>query len=219
MDSKKQLPGRKQTGDISSRSRRVQSEQRKRQIIEATITCIDRNGLSQLTLDKVAAESGITKGNLVFHFRNRENLLEQTLQHLNEEYLESWQSAFAAAGDDPLRQLLALIDVRFSPTICSRKKISIWYAFWGETRSRPKYMKVCGESDQAFSNALLQCCHALHQQVGGSLDTKTSALAIEGMIDGLWQDILISPQRHKRADAATAVHRLVGALFPLERAD
>ena len=199
---------------IGSRNRRVQSELRKQQIIEATIDSIDSSGLSQLSLDKIAAKAGITKGNLVFHYQNRDNLLEKTLQFLNQEYLNCWQGLLEDAGDDVVKQIEALIDARFTPRICSRKKISIWYAFWGETRSRPGYQKVCGESDLAYSHALLRCCTALQARYKGSLDAVTAAQAIEGMIDGLWQDMLISPQGMKRKDAAAAVHRLLNAIFP-----
>lgn len=200
--------------DLANRNRRVQSEQRKQQIIDATITCIETSGLSQLTLDKIATEAGITKGNLVFHFENRDNLLEQTLKSLNDEYLQSWQSALAAAGAAPLAQVQALIDVRFTAQLCSRKKIGIWYAFWGETRSRPRYLAVCGQSDRAYSDALLRCCENLHAELGGTLQPATAALAIEGMIDGLWQDMLISPNSMTRREAVAAVHRLLSALFP-----
>ena len=202
---------------VSKLNRRAQSEHRKRQIIEATLDCIDRSGLSQLTLDKIAAQAGITKGNLVFHFTNRDNLLGQSLQFLNNEYLSCWREKLAQASDQPAEQLRALIDARFSPQVCNRKKISIWYAFWGEIRARPDYQKIRGDSDLAYSDALLQCCHALCDNDSSSLDAETSAMAIEGMIDGLWQDMLISKQAKKRADAAAAVHRLTAALFPATR--
>lgn len=198
----------------TSRNRRVQSELRKQQIIEATLDSIDQAGLSQLSLDKIASKAGITKGNLVFHFGNRDSLLEKALQFMNQEYLDCWQGLLKAAGDNPVDQIEALINSRFTAKICSRKKISIWYAFWGETRSRPGYQKVCGETDQAYSTALKRCCSAIKNIYGGSLDSATAAQAIEGMIDGLWQDILISPQPMKRSDAAAAVHRLLHALFP-----
>ena len=107
-----------------------------------------------------------------------------------------------------------MIDARFLPQICSRKKISIWYAFWGETRARPAYQKVCGHSDKAYSNALIRCCKAIRDSHGGNLDANTAAQAIEGMIDGLWQDLLISPERTKRRNAAAAVHRLFDAIYP-----
>ncbi len=202
------------SGNLGNRNRRVQSELRKQQIIEATLDSIDHGGLSQLSLDKIAQKAGITKGNLVFHFNNRENLLEQTLHFLNQEYLDCWQGKLDSAGNNPTAQIKALIDARFSSRICSRKKISIWYAFWGESRSRPGYQKVCGQSDKAYSDALIRCCSEIKNSHGGSLDAATAAQAIEGMIDGLWQDMLISSQPMKRRDAAAAVHRLVDALFP-----
>ena len=48
--------------------------------------CIDKLGLSQTTLARIAERAGISQGNVVFHFRNKEALLDQTLRHLDDEY-------------------------------------------------------------------------------------------------------------------------------------
>ena len=62
--------------NFASRNRRNQSEFRKHQLIEATMDCIDRLGLSQTTLARIAERAGISQGNVVFHFHNKEALLD-----------------------------------------------------------------------------------------------------------------------------------------------
>ena len=69
--------------NFASRNRKKQSEFRKQQLIDATIVCIDRRGLSQTTLAKIAERAGLSQGNVVFHFQSKEALLEQTLHYLN----------------------------------------------------------------------------------------------------------------------------------------
>ena len=123
-------------------------------------------------------------------------------------------SALEAARPDPVYQLCALIRASFSASICNRKKISVWFAFWGESRSRPKYMRVCGANDQAFSDKLLSLCLEIVAQVGSPLGAQTATLSIEGMIDGLWQNFLISPSGFKRDRAINAVFELLEAIYP-----
>jgi TetR/AcrR family transcriptional repressor of bet genes len=205
--------------NFSGRNRKSQSEFRKRQLIDATMDCIDKLGLSQTTLARIAERAGLSQGNVVFHFQSKEALLDQTLRDLSDEYVSNWQSALVAAGPDPLSQLCALIRTSFAARICNRRKISVWFAFWGESRSRPKYMRVCGANDKAFSDKLLSLCTAIEAQHDARLSAKTAALSIEGMIDGLWQNFLIGPPGFKRDQAIQAVFELFDTIYPNSRED
>ncbi|MCP4389965.1 MAG: TetR family transcriptional regulator [Gammaproteobacteria bacterium] len=200
--------------NFASRNRKQQSEFRKRQLIDATIDCIDKLGLSQTTLSRIAERAGLSQSNVLFHFQSKEALLEQTLHHLNDEYQENWQQALAAAGDSSYEQLRAMARAAFAPQICNRKKISLWFAFWGESRSRPKYMKICGANDQAFSDKLLALCEATEKQHGARLSATTAALGIEGMIDGQWQNFLLGATGFKREGAIQAVFELIDSAYP-----
>jgi TetR/AcrR family transcriptional repressor of bet genes len=200
--------------NFASRNRKSQSEFRKHQLIDATMDCIDKLGISQTTLARIAERAGLSQGNIVFHFHSKEALLDQTLRYLSDEYRSNWQAAIAAAGKDPMAQLCALIKASFAAQICNRRKISLWFAFWGESRSRPKYKRVCGANDKAFSDQITLVCRAIEMQSGARLRALTAALSIEGMIDGLWQNFLIGPPGFKRDQAIQAVFELVGVIYP-----
>jgi TetR/AcrR family transcriptional repressor of bet genes len=200
--------------NFASRSRKNQSEFRKRQLIEATMDCIDKLGLSQTTLARIAERVGISQGNVVFHFRSKEELLDQTLRHLSDEYRSNWLEALTAVKPDAYTQLRALVESSFTAKICNRRKISVWYAFWGESRSRPKYMRVCGDNDAAFSDQIRTLCKTLETESTARLPAATAALSIEGMIDGLWQNFLIGPPGFKRGQAIQVVFELIDSIFP-----
>jgi len=200
--------------NFASRNRKQQSEFRKQQLIEATMDCIDKLGLSQTTLASIAERVGTSQGNIVFHFQTKEALLEQTLRHLSDEYHRNWLAALAAAGADPCARLRAMIESSFSAKICNRRKISVWFAFWGESRSRPKYMSVCGAHDKAFSDQVLALCQAIEAESTARLKADTAALSIEGMIDGLWQNFIIGPPGFKRHQAIQAVFELIDSIYP-----
>jgi len=202
------------TKNFASRNRKNQSEFRKRQLIEATMDCIDKLGLSQTTLARIAERVGISQGNVVFHFHSKEELLDQTLRHLSDEYRSNWLAALSAAPPDAHAQLRALVESSFTPKICNRRKISVWFAFWGESRSRPKYMRVCGSNDAAFSDQITNLCKIIETESTARLPAATAALSIEGMIDGLWQNFLIGPPGFKRNQAIQAVFDLLDAIYP-----
>jgi TetR/AcrR family transcriptional repressor of bet genes len=200
--------------NFASRNRKNQSEFRKHQLSEATMDCIDKLGLSQTTLASIAERAGVSQGNVVFHFQNKETLLDQTLRHLDNEYKSNWQQALAAAPADPYSQLRALIESSFTAKICNRRKISVWFAFWGESRSRPKYMRVCGDNDKLFSDQVLMLCEAVEAQSEARLSASTAALGIEGMINGLWQNFLFGSSGFKRGQAMQAVFELLDSIYP-----
>lgn len=203
--------------NLASRSRSVRSEFRKQRLIESTIECIDKLGLSQTTLARIATGAGVSQGIVIFHFQNKETLLEQVLAFMSREYIDCWQAALTGAGLEPIDQLCALARAPFTASICNRKKISVWYAFWGETRSRPKYHELCGAHDLAYSSRMLSLCQHLEAAGKSSLGAQTAALSIEGMIDGLWQNFLIGPPGFKRQQALSAVFELIEIIFPAER--
>jgi TetR/AcrR family transcriptional repressor of bet genes len=202
------------TRNFASRNRKHQSEFRKHQLIEATMDCIDKLGISQTTLARIAERAGISQGNVVFHFQSKEALLEQTLRHLSDEYHANWQAALDKAGNTAYARLRALIESSFNAGICNRRKISVWYAFWGESRSRPAYMRVCGSNDQAFSDQVVELCRRLENESNARLGAESAALSIEGTIDGLWQNFLIGPRGFNRKQAIQAVIDLVDVIYP-----
>ena len=110
--------------NFASRNRKHQSEFRRLQLFEATMDCIDRLGLSQTTLARIAERAGLSQGNVVFHFQSKEALLEQTLRHLSDEYHRNWLTALERAAPDAYAQLRALAESSFAAKICNRRKIS-----------------------------------------------------------------------------------------------
>ena len=208
------MPTRISEKHFASRNRRRQSEFRRQQLIDATIDCIDRLGLSQTTLARIAERAGLSQGNVVFHFQSKDALLEATLRHLNAEYTDNWHAAINQAPDEPRAQLRALVQSSFAPRVFNRKKISVWFAYWGESRSRPQYMRICGASDRAFSDKLRSLCEAIEVRQGARMSAQTAALSIEGTIDGLWQSRLLGSSDMKRARAVETLFELIDSIFP-----
>ena len=201
----------------SHRSRAVQSLVRKQQLIGSTIECIDQFGLSQTTIAKIAQHAGVSQGVVIFHFQTKELLLEQVLRFLSKEYTDNWKSAIAVAGDSPIDKLCSIVMSAFSPKVCNRKNLGVWYAFWGASQSRPTYQEVCGQTDSEFSSTLLSLCTQLCAGVKTSVSAEVAAMGVEGMLDGLWQSCLIGESKFSPKEANKTVFALMELMFPLEK--
>ena len=190
------------------------AEPRRRQLIEATITAIAEHGLSRTTLAKVAGIAGLTAGTVNFHFTSKEALLRETLKYLAEEFETALEAAVAAAGPDPARDLEALIDAYFDPTLGEPRKVAVWYAFFGEARARIDYMKLCGEREAAQFEAFLTLCRQIIEEGDRPMDAVAVTRGLTGLMEQLWQDVLSKPEAHDPAAAKRVCHAYLASVFP-----
>ena len=62
------------------------------QLLDAAIDVIRRDGARALTLDAVAAEAGVSKGGLLYHFASKRALIDGLL----ERWLDDFEAGFGA---------------------------------------------------------------------------------------------------------------------------
>ncbi|RED44648.1 TetR family transcriptional regulator [Aestuariispira insulae] len=195
------------------RSRAANKVFRRQQLIDATIDCIDKLGFSDTTIAKVAERAGVSQGIVIFHFKTKDGLLLETLQYLTEEYMNVYRQKLDEAGPTPIDKIAALIHTDFDPLVCNRKKIGVWYAFWGEAKTRPTYLKVCDQRDAERYEYMRQFCTQACEAEGGILKGDAAAMGIDGALDGMWMRVLLN-NRGGIQDDKTMVFNLFESLFP-----
>lgn len=201
--------------DVSDRPRRTLArDERRQQVIEATISVIASRGLARLTLTDVAREAGISHGLVLFHFDSKEKLLAETLAYLADEYQKNWQTALADAGPGASHQLIALIEADFRPAITTPARLAAWCAFWGEAQSRPFYQQICGERDAFHIACMERLCADLVQDGGYSLDPVHAARALRLVIEGTWLDMMTVEAPYSSEDARQTVMTVLSLCFP-----
>ena len=190
-------------------------EKRRQQLIDATMKCIGRKGLTGTTLSDVAHEAGLSQGIVNLHFESKDNLLTETLRSLANEYKTQFDKALHRSGPRPADQLLALMEHDLRPSICDRSKLAVWFAFWGEVRSRPTYRKICDEYDCYYDNEITELCDAVIEEGGyDDVTGRAASEALTSMTNGLWLSCLISPQTWDRQLAMDAVNSYLRNVFP-----
>ncbi len=192
-------------------------ESRRTQLIEATIDCLARYGFAEFTLAQVARTARLSQGIVNFYFRSKEALLIETLRFMAAEYEQFWTGALRRAGPEPADKLAAMIAADFDPVIASRKKVTVWYAFWGEARWRPEYLKICQALSESYFTETRALCRDIVEARGhDSTDPDWVARGLNAMIDGLWLDILTSPKAVDRKEARRTCLAFLAAVFPRE---
>lgn len=196
------------------RKRTASKEQRQEQLILATIRSVASRGLSDTTMATVSSEAGLSQGIINLHFQSKERLLVETLRYIADEYRQAWKKALAGAGDSPARQLAALVLVDFRLPVCDRNKLAVWFAFWGESKSRPTYRQICAERDRAYRTEMVQVCGALIEEGAyGKVDADSVAAGLSAMTAGLWLDMLTNPRSMSRQDGREICMQFLAMTF------
>ena len=197
-----------------TRRRTAPPEQRRAQLIQATIRVIAAMGLPETTIAAVAREAGLSQGIINLHFQSKERLLLETLQYVVDEYRAHWKEALAQDYGSHAEQLAALVKVDFAPALVERDKLAVWFAFWGEIKSRPTYRKLCAERDRDYEKKIRLLCRAIAGEGGYEVDPDAVAWGLSSMSQGLWLDLLLSPRRINRKDARRMCMVYLAGAFP-----
>lgn len=196
-------------------TKRAAKSFRRKQLIEATISSIAIRGLGDTTLSHISQSVGLSQGMVNLHFTSKENLLNETLNFLRDEYEQTLQTAMAKAAKDPASQLAALLKADYKTTVTNPKKLAVWFAFWGEVKSRPTYQKTCQDRVTEYSKILEGALADLIQDGKyKKLNVVTLAEGITAMADGLWLNLLISAGSLKRKDAEKIMMQYMAQIFP-----
>lgn len=195
--------------------RTASKETRRRQLIDATITSIARNGIGGTTMATVTDEAGLSLGIVNFHFQSKQNLLEETLVFLAREHHEQWETAFRDADLDASAKLLAIVDAHFHPRICTRKKLSVWYAFFGEGGRREVYRALVDDMDKRRIEVTSALCTRILSEGGyGGPPSDHVARMLEALYDGFWLNMLMYPGSFTREGSRRDIRAYLATVFP-----
>ena len=87
----------------------AQRETRRQQILDAALKCFSRDGFHNTTTADIVRESGVSQGTLYLYFATKDEMIAALAddRHQNEAFL----NALAQREQDPIRGLLALIEL------------------------------------------------------------------------------------------------------------
>ncbi len=196
------------------KERVMNASRRRKQLIEATIESLARHGLNATTLATVSNEAGLSQGVAVFYFKTKEALLTETLSYLQKEYRDQWQSALAKTEGRALDGIIALVCSDFEASICSRKKLTLWFSFWGEAKARPMYAKISSEFDKERAVEMIRLCEAMSVEMDEYYEPGETAQCLDSLGDGFWLRMHLSPREMDRKRAMFLMLRYLIRIYP-----
>lgn len=162
-----------QTNNQTNTPKRKASETRQL-LFDACRRILIRNDLSQLTLDAVAEEAGLSKGGLLYHFPTKVALIEALIRHYNQQFdgrVEELLTSEPSAKGNYLRAYaLASIEEVSVPD-----NASLFASLFAAGERYPSVLEIMRESYERWQS-----------RVEASGLEPSTALLVRLAVDGLW---------------------------------
>jgi len=135
-------------------------------------------------------------------------------RYVVDEYRTAWYKALTKSGDSADKKLSAVVAVDFDKRICQRNKLAVWFAFWGESRSRLTYRKICAESSREYKQVLTRLCETIIMEGTYVARAQDVAIGLLAMSEGLWLDLLLDPAELTPEQARAISMSYLRGIFP-----
>ena len=205
---------------------RAGEAERRKALIGATLDCIGEYGLEGATVRQIAARAGVTGGLIRHYFSGKDQMLEAAYREIMDTMTSAAFHALEQAGDDPRQRLHDFIVANLTPPVTDPRTMSLWAAFISHVRADPGFAKIQRENYLAYLAVLQQLVERFLADAGRSAPAETCrklAIAINGMIDGLWLEGSLAEDLFEDDPlpgiALAAVESLLGGLSLSERRD
>ena len=172
---------------------REQPEVRKRLLIDATTRSIAKYGYSGITIERICAEGGVSRGLINHHFGSKDELLLQSYKTL----CDQW-TTYALDGmkdmADPGDALRSCINRNFDEEMFNPHQLRIWLGFWSVIPKSPKLQKLDRALYQLDLKIYQDVLERLAHKNGLNIDTRAQSVALMALIAGLWLQAALDPQ-------------------------
>jgi AcrR family transcriptional regulator len=177
-------------------------------LVATAVDLFYRNGFGAVGLDQVISAAGVTKTTFYKHFDGKDDLMVAAVERREEWESIAWGRAVRKlGGDDPARQLIAMIDV-----------LDLWFndpdflgcMFLNAASEFPNPHDPVHKAAAAYKHRARDHYRDLASAAGADLpNAETFADCFTAMIEGA----LILRQTHGRNDAARVVRPMVEQLI------
>ncbi|WP_342504070.1 TetR/AcrR family transcriptional regulator [Lysinibacillus sp. FSL L8-0126] len=159
-------------------------EARKQQIIAATITTLDDIGYVKASLAQIAKRATISTALISYHFADRQDLIDQSLQALLEQSA-TFILTKTYAADDPATQLANFIEasIAYQATHPKENAALLEIIFNARTAEDVPYYKISDDGEDPLLKALCKILEDGKEQGTFTVDSvQVMAKVIQGAI-------------------------------------
>lgn len=173
---------------------RLEPEQRKALLIEATLACLKRHGFQGASIRKICAEAGVSVGLINHHYSGKDELVAEAYLTVTGRVMQLLREAIAEAAPDARARLSAFFRASFCAELLDPQLLDAWLAFWGAVKTAEAINQAHDHSYGEYRTLLAQALKDLAQeQAWSDFDADLAAIALSALLDGLWLESGLNP--------------------------
>lgn len=196
-----------------ARFHRESPEDRRRQLGEAALRCIVREGNAGVSVRRIAAEAGVTQGLITHHFGEINELVAYAFDIMWDGLLQATMDAVEQANPIPRDRMTAFIQASFSPIMMDRGVLSVWIVFWGLILHSPRMAAAQQREYGSYVVTVEALIAELARDEGFAIgDVKMTAQAFTALLDGLWLAWCLNPDAFRPEDGIEMCQRWIEGL-------
>ncbi|MCO5731693.1 TetR family transcriptional regulator C-terminal domain-containing protein [Rhizobium sp. SSA_523] len=190
---------------------------RREELISATLDCVAELGITGATIRQIAARAGVTGGLVRHYFDGKDQMMQAAYRHLMTEMFAPGHE-IARLPASAVERLGRFIRTSLTPPVADARTISIWAAFIGHVPINPGFAAIHRDHYVAFLATLEEMiggCLAEQERPAGPEEARAFAMAVNGLIDGLWLEGSLLGDELEQADLAGLALRSVEQMLGL----
>ncbi|MCG9629514.1 transcriptional regulator BetI [Vibrio sp. Isolate30] len=164
---------------------------RKPQLVQATMTVIDRVGLHSASIALISKEAGVSTGIINHYFGGKHGLLEETMREILRQLSVTITNALKELPVNAHQlRINAIINGNFEGYQAENKVAKTWLAFWSYSMHDAQLKRLQRVNEKRLISHLLIELKALLEPEQAEL----VAHGIASLIDGIWLRGTLNPE-------------------------
>jgi TetR/AcrR family transcriptional regulator, transcriptional repressor of bet genes len=196
--------------------RRAAEDERRADLVRATLDCIAEDGLQNASLRRIALRAGVTNGLIRHYFAGKEQMIHAAYRATMSGMTDMAKAAIADLDGSPRERLRGFVRANLTPPVLDRRTLSIWAAFVSVIRSDPDMAAIHRAGYLDFRREVEGLVRDLLEDEGREASAPVCerlAIQINAVVDGLWLEGCLAGEMFDGDDLALigieAVDRLV----------
>lgn len=199
--------------------RRASPGVRREALIEATLACLRKYGHEGVSARRIAAEAGVSAGLITHHFPSIAALVAASYETLAMSLLRSIRQHAREVDASPRERLRRFFEASFTSALLDPGLFNAWLVFWSLVAHDPGVRAVHERTNAAYRAALESLLGQLSRSEGiPAFRPRPAAMALSGLLDGLWIEATMNPRAFKPAAAVALcedwTHALCSGALP-----
>ena len=171
---------------LKKKSDRLPPNERRSQLIEATLICLMREGVRGLSSRKICAQAEVSVGLLNHHFSSQEELVAAAYEEISLRYHQALKKRIDADMGNQNTPIKTLVACAFEKDILSPEQLRAWVVFWSRTIDSKVMRAAHDRINERLQSYLIE---VLAKSLPNTkVDLRVLAIEYSALTDGLWLD-------------------------------